>query len=214
MIIERKVSGFDVYQLYVSLKLHFKNEGYDHFKYMGKIVAGDSFSKRQDQSYFYKLAKLYPDYDTVVNLFVANFSVDSEYWVGDFLSNIASERAVDRTSKHHALTYIFKNDIIHLFNSHIPNKENLKKDFDNIFVPREDQHPIIIQEYLWGEITIETVLLLNSAFNFLPRINKHTKDNRRWSKISHLLKKYEPFVPKKSKEEILNTVKTEMEYML
>ena len=52
--------GFDSYQLYLGVKLHFNSESYDFVKYNGKVKADlPSFLKRNDRFHFGKLARLY-----------------------------------------------------------------------------------------------------------------------------------------------------------
>ena len=50
--------GYDSYQLYLGIKLHFYSEDYDFVKYNGKVKADiNSFLKRKDKFQFGKLFK-------------------------------------------------------------------------------------------------------------------------------------------------------------
>ena len=43
-------NGFDVYKIYLGVKLHFTTDTYDYYKYSGKVNATlDSFTKRKDR---------------------------------------------------------------------------------------------------------------------------------------------------------------------
>jgi hypothetical protein len=49
--------GFDVYKVYLGVKLHFTTKTYDYIKYGGKVNATlDSFTKRKDRYFFHKLS--------------------------------------------------------------------------------------------------------------------------------------------------------------
>ena len=50
--------GFDVYKVYLGVKLHFTTDTYDYVKYGGKTNATlDTFTKRKDRYFFHKLSK-------------------------------------------------------------------------------------------------------------------------------------------------------------
>ena len=53
-----KVTPFETYQTYLSMKSHFTNPKYDFFKYAGKSRATvTSFNKRKDKYWFEKTSK-------------------------------------------------------------------------------------------------------------------------------------------------------------
>ena len=52
--------GFDAYQLYLGIKLHFHSKDYDFVKYNGVVKAElPSFMKRKDKFHFGKLSRTY-----------------------------------------------------------------------------------------------------------------------------------------------------------
>ena len=47
------MDGFDVYKIYLAIKLHFTSESYDYFKHNGKTTARlATFTKRRDRYFF------------------------------------------------------------------------------------------------------------------------------------------------------------------
>ena len=61
-----KVSPFETYQHYLSLKNHFTNPKYDFFKYGAKTRASvTSFNKRKDKYWFEKTSRKYSDKEVV-----------------------------------------------------------------------------------------------------------------------------------------------------
>ena len=69
-----KVTPFDTYQHYLSLKNHFTNPKYDFFKYGAKTRASiASFNKRKDKYWFEKTSRKYSD-EEVVDFLVSNFT--------------------------------------------------------------------------------------------------------------------------------------------
>ena len=68
-----KVTPFETYQSYLSMKNHFTNRKYDFFRYGGKSSATvTSFNKRKDKYWFEKTSRKYSD-DEIVNFLLANF---------------------------------------------------------------------------------------------------------------------------------------------
>ena len=65
-----KVTPFETYQTYLSMKSHFTNKRYDFFKYGGKSRATmTSFNKRKDKYWFEKTSRKYSDQEITDFLF-------------------------------------------------------------------------------------------------------------------------------------------------
>ncbi len=71
-----KVTPFETYQTYLSMKSHFTNRKYDFFKYFkygGKSRATvTAFNRRKDKYWFEKTSRKYSD-DQIVDFLLANF---------------------------------------------------------------------------------------------------------------------------------------------
>ena len=71
--------GFNVFKIWLGLKLHFTTETYDWFKYDGRVNCKlETFTKRNDRYFFYKLGTKYNEKE-IINYFVANFLTLSWY---------------------------------------------------------------------------------------------------------------------------------------
>ena len=65
--------GYDVFKVYLGVKLHFTTKTYDYVKYEGKVNCKlETFTKRNDRYFFHKLSKQYGQ-DNILDFFVANF---------------------------------------------------------------------------------------------------------------------------------------------
>ena len=79
--------GYDVYKVYLGVKLHFTTKTYDYIKYAGKVNATmDSFTKRKDRYFFHKLSVRYGK-DEILDYFVSNFLESNKKWIGNLLQN-------------------------------------------------------------------------------------------------------------------------------
>ena len=56
------MTGFEVYKMYLALKLHFTSDTYDYFQYGGNAKASQvSFDQRRDKFFFVKLSRSFHD---------------------------------------------------------------------------------------------------------------------------------------------------------
>ena len=77
------IEPYEVYKLYLAIKLHFTTKSYDVVKYKGKVrVKPETFRKRKDMVSIKKLARDYKR-EEIIDFLVANF-VSGERWGGLF----------------------------------------------------------------------------------------------------------------------------------
>lgn len=174
------MTPFEAYRTYLAIKQHFTQKGYDFFKYHGKVnVIQSNFETRRDKYQFYKLSK----HRDPVNYLVSNFVEGDVSWVGDLLNDKSEQTYTQWLKKQQSITYNFTNEITKM----LPN-------FDDNLIVKDGQHPSLLKQYRRGEISIETVLILNELVNFFPYWNKHIDDNVLWPALYMKIMKYKPFV--------------------
>ena len=177
--------AFDAYKQYLSLKNHFTKEKYDYHKYCGKSRATvQSFYKRKDRFWFEKLARNKSDQE-VIDFFVSNFITctdPSKLWIGEMIRE-GEVRYTDWKKRNQSLSYIFKEEIESIL---------ANQDLDSIFA-RKNGHPIILKKYLGGEISIETLVILDHILGFKKQFDKKLQDPV-WETVSLRMKKYSPFL--------------------
>lgn len=175
------MTEFEVYRFYLALKLHFTTDRYDVIKQQGKVKASRlAFSKRKDLFSIKKIAKTYSD-EEVVNFLIANF-VSGDRWGGIFDSE-ARDRYLAWKKRIESLTYTFTNDIEKIY--HIN---------DDPFSGTKCEHPYIIKEYLRNNISVETLVMLESFRPFMDEFDQRYEDDLVWPDLSRLIKKYKPFL--------------------
>lgn len=179
-----KVSPFEVYQTYLSFKNHFTREKYDYFKYAGKTNASiTSFNKRRDRYFFEKMSRQKSDIE-IKEYFLSNFITEdpSKIWIKEIIQN-GEGRYTDWKKKSQSLSYVFSEETSSIFT---------KKNFDSVFSTSKG-HPVILKKYLGGEISIETLVILEKILKFRERFDIKLQDPV-WLSVSLILKKYEPFL--------------------
>lgn len=177
------IDPFESYKLYNALKLHFETD-YDAVKYNFKSnVSSQSFLKRRDKYFFAKIAKQYEK--DLKGYYIANFKHGVSY-VGEMVNEVGEKNYIEHKKTLESLTRVFQNDINKL--------SEQKMEFDDLFKSQDGQHPLIIQLWMQEEITLETVVILNSLIGFIPRESKKISDTLIWPDIKRKIEKYTPFV--------------------
>jgi hypothetical protein len=193
-----KLTGYETYCLYLALKQHFTVDRYDFFKYNGKTknVSKDSFLARRDRFQFERLARMCEEPIThiIVNL------LRDKTWVGDMLDDDAFDSALQYVKKIQSMSYQFKNEI---------EKYDSLKD---LFKMQDNGYPMFMNEYMRGDISFETIIILDSFIGFISKFDSKMKDDYLWSKFSIKARKFAPFLLRSlDKKKFKELLKTQME---
>jgi len=180
-----KVTPFETYRTYLSMKSHFTNPKYDFIKYGGKSRATiTSFNKRKDKYWFEKTSRKYSDQE-VIDFLLSNFvnaTNPQNLWIGEII-NSGERTYADWKMRQQSLTYMFTEQ-----SSTLLSENDLEKVFNC-----SKGHPIVLKKYLGGEISLETLSILEKVFSFKGKFDKKLKDPV-WETVSMKLKKYLPFL--------------------
>lgn len=177
------IDPFDSYKLYNALKLHFETD-YDALKYNFKTnVSAKSFLNRRDKYFFAKIAKTYEK--DLKGYYVANFKNDVSY-VGEMVNEVGETNYIKHRKTLESLSRVFQNDINKLTEE--------QPEFDDLFKSEDGQHPLVIQLWMQEEISLETVVILNSIFGYIPRESEKITDTIIWPDTRRKIVKYTPFV--------------------
>ena len=180
-----KVTPYQTYQTYLSMKSHFTNPKFDFFKYGGKSRATmTSFNKRKDKYWFEKTSRKYSD-EEVLNFLLANFVTTDNpqnLWIGEII-NSGERNYAEWMRRKQSLTYLFKEQVERLIS---------ENDLDQVFDCSKG-HPPLLKKYLGGEISLETLTILEKVFSFAKNFDNKLKDPV-WESVSLKIKKYIPFI--------------------
>jgi|TARA_Y100000015_G_scaffold33709_1_gene33835 hypothetical protein len=180
-----KVTPFETYQHYLSLKNHFTNPKYDFFRYGAKTRATvTSFNKRKDKYWFEKTSRKYSDQE-VVDFLVSNFAAadnPQNLWIGEII-NSGERTYADWKKRKQSSTYLFKEQ-----SSELLCQNELEELFDC-----SKGHPPILKKFLGGEVSLDTLVIYDIIFEFSERFDKKL-DDPVWETVSLKIKKYKPFL--------------------
>ena len=178
------IDPFESFKLYNALKLHFESNSYDAIKYNFKTnVKATSFLKRKDKYFFAKIARQYEK--DLMGYYIANFKHGISY-VGDMINEVGEDNYKNHKRIRESLHRVFSVDINKL------TEEDYT--FDELFESVDGQHPPVVQIWMQEDISLETVVILNSILGFIPRESKKISDTIIWPDIQRKIDKYGPFV--------------------
>lgn len=181
------MTGYEVFGLYQSIKLHFTTDNYDYFKYNGKThLSIESFEKRKDKWHFYKLSRRLQNKDEMLNFIVANFVGNENTWVGELLDDQSDIVYRQRQKVIQSLSYTFQNDCEKLFST--------TGDPNSVLRSESGDYPTLLTKALRKEIEIESVCILDSLLGFVPMWTDRITDTIRWPNIRRKILKYKPFI--------------------
>ena len=184
-MMKTKVTPFETYQTYLSMKNHFTNRKYDFFTYGGKSRATmTSFNKRKDKYWFEKTSRKYSDQE-ITDFLLANFvtaDTPQNLWIGEII-NSGEKTYADWMKRQQSLTYLFKEQSTELLS---------EKKLEEVFNCSKG-HPIVLKKYLGGEISLETLTIMEKIFSFVKNFDKTLQDPV-WESVSLKIRKYLPFL--------------------
>lgn len=181
-----RMQAVDTYMLFLALKNHFTIESYDFFKYHGKVSASrDSFLGRKDQYQFQKLSRVC-DSEEMVDYIVANLSNNPKVWVGELLTEDAQARFKEYVRMKQSFTYSFTKELDKLLGMVHNPKDIFKVPLGN--------YPVIIDAMLTGDVSIQTVAVLNDFIPFLLKFDEKIEDAYLYPKLASRIRKLRPFI--------------------
>lgn len=185
---------FDAYSMYNALKLHFEQDSYDAVKYNFKSnVSSKSFFARKDKYFFAKLAKNYDD--KLLQYYIANFKNGVSY-VGDMLNEGGETNFKEHMKIRESIHREFEKDI-----------NTITEQFDDLLVVNNiNTPPKIIEMWMEEDVSLETVVILNSCTDFVYWEGKKITETLFWPDVSRKIIKYGPFV-NFNREKCINILK-------
>ena len=182
--------GFDVYKIYLGVKLHFTSKSYDYIKYGGKVNAKlETFTKRKDRYFFHKLSTKYGQTD-ILDFFIANFLTDSKGWIGNLLQRDGKDVYMEYKKRKEAFTYNFRSDCISINDDF--NDRGIS--FNDGLQPPNGQHPRLLQLLLQKKIGYQTAVVLEHFLSFVKNWDLEIKEKFVWPEIASKVTRLKPFI--------------------
>ena len=184
------MNSYDVYTLYLAIKLHFTSDSYDFYKHNAKVNSSfNTFLKRNDRFFFHKLATKY-NKDEIIQFFVCNFFSNSKTWIGNLVRADGETNYTKWKKYNEAFTYNFRNDCVLVRN--VIDADSIR--FDDVFSVDSGQHPRMLRLLLSGKVSVQSLIIFDKILSFLKRWDMEIKENVIWPEKSFKIAKLKPFV--------------------
>jgi len=173
------IAPFEAFRYYQALKLHFDSDSYDAVKYNYKTsVKQQSFWKRKDKYFFAKAGNRFSKVPELINFYVAHFISDVK-WIGEMDKD---DIYVQWCKKIQSISYTFEQEIYNL--------SETVDSFNDLF--EIDTHPLVVTKYLEGDVSLETLVILDRLTGFVQRAG--ITETIIWPDLKRKILKYRPFV--------------------
>jgi len=182
--------SYEAYKLYLAVKLHFTSNSYDFFKHNAKVNSSfNSFLKRNDRFFFYKLTTKY-NKEELLDYYVCNFFNNSKTWIGNLIRADGETNYTKWKKFNQSFTYNFRSDCL-LLNNTISNDSI---SFDDLFRISNGQHPRLLRLLLSGQVSVQTLIILDKILSFIKNWDKEIAETVIWPEKSFKIAKLKPFV--------------------
>lgn len=176
-------TGYGAYLLFLALKTHFTKSNYDFFLMNGKLRSSkESYEKRNDKSIFVRFAKDYSPTE-LRDFYIANI-LDDRHYITDMIDDNAKDAYINYTRRRQSLSYIYTDDLGRIFD----------KGLSVPFIVSHRTFPSIILLFLRGEVSLETMVILDDFLGYTNKFDRYYEDDVIWPKISKKISKYRPFL--------------------
>lgn len=182
------MTGFQAYQYYLAVKLHFTNDKFDVFDNPHVKYTQETFEKRNDKLLFEKLSRKYPKDHELIQFFVSNFAYGHNSVV--YEEDDAKTCLFEWNKRRESITRVLEDDTqkIILF----AEKNKLNK--EQLLYFTKGEPPVIFSLFLGEHISIESVRIIDDYFHMIDEWRKESfislweDDMRRIYKLKRFVK--------------------------
>ena len=193
------IHGFDVYRMYLAMKLHFTNPHFDYFASNGKTRAKEeTYQQRNDFWFFETLARKHTK-DEIQEMLLASFILSDDtkkVWIGDIKQSGKNRWLVWKKSQQ-SLAYTVEQDLSSMADYLASQGDTFNDLFETV-----GGHPTLLKLFLKRRLHLDTLVVMDIVLGFSRQWDKVLTDPL-WESLSLKLRKYKPFlsisVPKYSK---------------
>ncbi len=184
------IHGFDVYRMYLAMKLHFTNPHFDYFASGGKTNAKEkTYQQRNDFWFFETLARRHTK-EEIQELLLASFILSEDtkkVWIGDIKQSGKNNWMVWKKLQQ-SLTYTVEQDL-----GSVAHHMDAKGYSFNNLLEELGTHPPLLRLVIRREVHLETLVVMDIVLGFTKSWDKNLRDPL-WEQLSLKIKKYKPFL--------------------
>ena len=186
----RIMHGFQVYKMYLAMKLHFTQPKYDFFECNGQGRAKEkTYQERNDFWFFETMAKKLSD-NEVQDFLLASFVQSDDptkVWIGD-IKRTGKDRWLAYQKQRQSMSYLVEQDLSSMAEYMAAQRYSL----NDLFAPL-GSHPPLLRLYVKGNVSLETMVVMDICLGYSKIWDKKMSDPL-WESMSMKMRKYKPFL--------------------
>jgi hypothetical protein len=164
----------------MALKRHFTTEKYDFFKYNGVVKSSfETFKTKKDSYFFVKISNKQNWQDIILSNVIENPNI----WIGEIADENGMKTYEEWRKRNESLSYIFDLEL-----------SSLDDDLLKNFSAKNQNIPLIIQQFMSSKISLETVSIVCKMTNAYSYWEKNLVDTFLYSDTILKSRKYYPFL--------------------
>ena len=182
--------GFQVYKMYLAMKLHFTKPKYDFFECKGQGRAKEeTYQQRNDFWFFETIAKkLSPE--EIQDYLLASFVQSDDpakVWIGD-IKRAGKDRWLAYQKQRQSMSYLVEQDLGTVAD-YLASEGNT---FNSLFETL-GSHPSLLRLHIKRNVSLETMVVMDICLGYTKLWDKKLSDPL-WESVSLKIKKYKPFM--------------------
>ena len=154
------MTGYEVYRYYVTVQQHYTVKSYNMLTDRAIYPKVEQYKKRHDWALFETIGKKFTDKIKLLELMIANYAYAENRFIYNYSAAVDN---LDRWIKvRERISMQLSEDCGIIVNE--SKQRNIS--FDKIFHSPENGYPLIFSLYWGGQISIESICILDSIYNF------------------------------------------------
>jgi len=185
------LSDYDVFLLYIRVKLHFTQDRFDFFKSPIRMSV-DIFNKRNDKKLFKALSRKATNKLRIINYFVSGYVETDKNYLLDFLSHETGVLHKNRMSRIKNIKTVFQKDVMEIYST--------CGSMERAFETGVTGFPYLLKMVMEKRVTLESLIILNEIYKFLDSWKLQYETNIVVSTLLKKTTKYRVFLGKINSE--------------
>lgn len=177
------MNGYDAFQIYNAVRLHFTTDKFDYFIYNGKTkISEESFNLRKDKYTFHKVARVIDENDMPYYFAINFLKGDAKSWIRGMLQEDAVKNFKEWKHWQENRLKNFEKDL-----------KKLKSKFEKLIICKNGQFPELLNFVFQDEIAYDSLVILDYYIKLMEAWNTKIEDDFIWTDFYKKFNKYKPF---------------------
>ena len=198
------MNPIEAYEIFIAVRNHFITDSYNFNQYNGKVkISSRAFSDNRSKNLFAKLARKRPNKAELGRFIACNYAYSREdIWIDKLFETEAEQNYAKFQKYDTSSTYCFTQEI-----------DSLGTISEILKVPASNSYPLLLKLLMTNQVSLETVIIMNSFIRFVPIWDSKISDPYLWPVYKNKIEKFAAFI-RYDKEKCATVLKAHCEKYL